>query len=323
MYQNNDVTLKYTNPSYSNLSIPYLVLYDADKLINVDVTNKAITYKKSSIDVATLYDRVKCSYYGSKHSVQKELIKTVVMGGDKKYKLDGNKIKFKERDLSSQIRLMNESVLLPNNFMLNSTTIEGSLININNIYLFNKWLVAEVINNVSVKQHNNVNKFISVYKGMSTRGVNISKIFNGLLCLDGVGVNITSKQERFVKFVKYKYLNEIKKELNKRCNDIEELLILYRLVFGGKTDTLISCSNASFNKHVDISYRKTVMDTKKKYLLVLDPIMGKTGGWVTRFIDFSIEYIESNCKDGDITEEFKYYFPEIYDIVSVASSSIE
>jgi len=51
-------------------------------------------------------------------------------------------------------------------------------------------------------------------------------------------------------------------------------------------------------------------------------LKGKTSGWVTSFLDFSITHLEISHKDN-FEPEFKNTFPELYDIIELVSASIE
>lgn len=300
-----------------------MVLYDADKLIDFNVSNQKISYYTNVIKIDKLYERVKKSYFGSKQYRQKKAIQKLIYNGNVDYKSDTKNIKYIGNDLSSHVCSINDNILLPNNYMLLPTTVEGSLININNIHLFNKWLVSEVINNFCVNDHNDVSKFIKACKDMYKRGRDVEEVFKLLLSLDGVEKKTTKEQDVFIKKIKYKYLNKVKKELKRRCNNLDDLLIIYRLVFNGKTDTLISLSNKSYTTSIDSSFRDVVTDTNDKYLSPLGPLMSKTGGWVTRFLDYSIKHIRKDFRENEFEKEFEFLFPEIHGIIKFASSSIE
>jgi hypothetical protein len=50
--------------------------------------------------------------------------------------------------------------------------------------------------------------------------------------------------------------------------------------------------------------------------------MGKTSGWVTSFIDFSLNHYASLDKEK-VGKNFRLAFPELLHIIDHASSSIE
>jgi len=67
-----------------------------------------------------------------------------------------------------------------------------------------------------------------------------------------------------------------------------------------------------------------VKKIKEECFLPIKPLMGKTDGWVTRFIDYAIVDIKKNHqKQEDFKKKFKYFFPELCAIIDFASSSIE
>jgi len=123
VYQNTDLTMNYMNPSYANLSIPYLVLYDADKFVSFDVNKQELSLKKKPINIGKCYKKVKRSYYGSDQDCQKLSIETLIINKNRDYKSDPRKIKFIEGDLRSYVYSVNNYILRDNNIMLASTTI--------------------------------------------------------------------------------------------------------------------------------------------------------------------------------------------------------
>lgn len=322
VYKNNNVTLKYTNPSYSNVSIPYLVLYDADKLIRFDITTNLFTFKKDSINLNKLFDRVKKSYFGSKHYNQKQMIKEVLKVESQKQIIntDPLNIKYSDGSIHSFVAFINSTILNKNHFMIAATTIEGSLINSDSLPIFRKWLIYEVISNLHSK-NKNVSKTMLAYNSMHGRGHNNSYIFSSLFGIQGKESHLTIPEQAFVKKVKYDYLKDIRKKL-RNFHDQDEELIMFRLIFGGKTDTLVSCENNSYNL-LDQNFRNIVKDIKENDLSALSYLFGKTNGWVTSFLDYSIEHISLKYGNSSFEKKFKHFFPEIYDIIERASSSID
>ncbi|WP_308324628.1 hypothetical protein, partial [Klebsiella pneumoniae] len=74
---------------------------------------------------------------------------------------------------------------------------------------------------------------------------------------------------------------------------------LFRLLFGGKTATLISLEmNLKKScQRIDPSITATIKKYKSNELKFLLPYTTKTSGWVTSFLDFTIAKLEQENAD--------------------------
>ncbi|HBS5788572.1 TPA: hypothetical protein MAK70_005335, partial [Klebsiella pneumoniae] len=71
-------------------------------------------------------------------------------------------------------------------------------------------------------------------------------------------------------------------------------------------------------------FREKIKNYKNNELFFLEPQMTKTSGWVTTFLNYTIEKITSEESDDDrIRQKLSFIFPEIISIIEQASSSIE
>ncbi|HDH0780858.1 TPA: hypothetical protein ACRGLY_005706, partial [Klebsiella pneumoniae] len=104
----------------------------------------------------------------------------------------------------------------------------------------------------------------------------------------------------------------------------KEITTLFRLLFGGKTATLISLEmNLKKScQRIDPSITATIKKYKSNELKFLLPYTTKTSGWVTSFLDFTIAKLEQENADK-IAENLRFLFPEIISIIEQASSSID
>ncbi len=319
-YKTNDVVLKYTNPAYSNLSIPYLVLLDADKLINFDVINIKISLKKTPINISSIEKNKKYSYYGSPDHKIKTSIKSLRELVNNTYDIDESKTSFLNNDLKTIIRLINKDILSPINHTLTSTTIEGSLINENTIFLMSKWLIHEVFNNCNLQStHPDFLRVIELEFDKDNTA--IDTLFHKAFKLDNRTKPINLTHKILVRKIKIKYIRNVIEYISGHVIESSRLSTLFRIIFNGKTDTLISRDNNTYD-NLDIEFREIAETIEEKYSPTIKSITNKTGGWVTRFINYSIIYIDTN-KQNSFIEEFELLFPEINAIIERASSLIE
>ena len=138
----------------------------------------------------------------------------------------------------------------------------------------------------------------------------LSDTFEGcLICL--------SASELFYRWLKEKCnvnIDNIVKNA-RAINNEKRLVDFLRIRFNGKSETLLS-------KKV-INKKKNVSGWALRYLSKIEAAFSKasapskTDGWVTSFLDFSIEQIlaEAKAEKREFKELFKGYFPEFYDII--------
>jgi predicted ATP-dependent endonuclease of OLD family len=327
VYRTNDVVLKYVNPSYSNLSIPYLVLYDADMLLKVNVVTEKLYFTNRKINLLVKARKLGRSIYGTKQYYQKKDIIEELKHDKKVQELCGKKLDYTHFKYENFINRINKNILVTENTKLTLTTIEGCLINIKSIDVFFRWLFHEILENVNVEESKGARKKIASFMGQYASGKDASQIFNNLLSSNTRQGNLSEIESKFVKIIKLKHLVSIRKSINNHCSSEKEIVILFRLIFDGKTDTLVSIENKA-SKDLDVNFVKLVNDIKTIHAKKINYLFGKTSGWVTRFLNFSIDYIEikhseSSNKNKLFEQEFKMMFPEVHDIIIFASDSID
>ncbi|WP_409424612.1 hypothetical protein [Pseudoalteromonas sp. RW-H-Ap-1] len=77
-YKTNKVMLNSINPRSANVAIPYLVIYDADKLLKYDFPKSTLTFRNDTVDLYELAKPYKFSIYGSKKYTQGANIKYLI-----------------------------------------------------------------------------------------------------------------------------------------------------------------------------------------------------------------------------------------------------
>lgn len=124
--------------------------------------------------------------------------------------------------------------------------------------------------------------------------------------------------------IKKRALFLIKKSIESDFKNTKEITTLLRLIFGGKSATLISLEmNLKKNcQRIDPSIIAKIKKYKSNELKFLLPYTTKTSGWVTSFLDFTIAKLEQENADK-LVENLRFLFPEIISIIEQASSSID
>ncbi len=300
VYPSNNVILKYINPSYSNTSIPYLVLYDADKIINIDIQKNKLSFHSTNLNLPHYISLYRNTYIGSKkyliYNFLKQLIekeKSLVLD------IDNNKLYIQNHDYSLMINNINKNFGKKENYFFNKTTIEEVLINANSFCLFKKWLFDEFKKSVKKSYNKNTPECI------------IKKIHKK----------------------KIKEIKEFKKWIDTNFQSNKEKITAFILLFGGKTETSVKINNENYPL-LNEDFRNKIKKIKKAYFenkssLNLGYLLSKTSGWTTSFLDFSINKIEKNILETDIKKrkeefrkKFKNNFEEFYDIITTIEKKI-
>jgi len=306
VYATNKVVFKYINPSYSNTSIPYLSIYDLDKFFTIDLGNKNIIFRDEIINFSQLSSKYCKSYpsYQNKNSEDKEY---TVFKSIKFYFNFINNAKLNIKDnifidtisnkginyyFNSLIDFTNKKILQKDNIFVNRTTIEEVLINTESLKFLKKWLWKYLIKMELNTERLKKAPFIAKRK----------------------------KKKQIVK--KVKKIIEQEKEY---FLSINEELVLYLLLFNGKTPTLVSIKNKNFSL-INCELKDSILRIKEeiqKSFPTIQDLFGKTSGWTTKFLNFSIEEIEKNKNDEEFRKEFKKYFGELYDIITIIEEKLD
>lgn len=280
IYATNDVALKYLNPSYSNTSIPYLVLYDADKFIEFDFDTNKIAFSNKTIGFKNLQKVYRNSYFKSKKYYYYQILKNTINNTS-----DFN-VEFEEylyvKNINMDILMndFNKYFLKPHCYYSNKTTIEEVLINKKTISDLYSWLI---INYLSLNEKQKKAPLSAKIKIKKSKLVKIKE------CINYIKINFPSKEKQ---------------------------LTLFLLIFNGKTNTLISMENENYKKLIDQDFIDKVNKVKHTLLKDIDRFFSKTSGWTTSFLNFKINKLLKNNEIKDISKSFKDEFEELYDIIN-------
>lgn len=139
-YGSNNAIIKYVCPLYINIGIPYVTILDIDKIITFQENNSQYTAYTSSEELNPLKSTIvkkrdKMRYFSAKKSVKQSLQSEFerVINKNFSFKHDCNYVE----DINYEKLIYSAKKLCAyNNVSVNSTTIEGLLINANNVDLF-------------------------------------------------------------------------------------------------------------------------------------------------------------------------------------------
>lgn len=259
----------------------------------LDINTKKLTFKnKDDINFLRYIKLYKNAYRGSKQKLIYDfLIQLVSWQKNLNLLLDKN-LYISNFNYELLIQYINDNFLKQENFRLNKTTIEEVLINKDSFPLFKKWLFIEF--KVSIESSYN----------SKTPQCQINRIKN-------------NKAKEYIKYRRFI------KNLHFQEKDIRTIFIL---IFGGKTETTIATFTDNKN-HLEEPFSMAIKKIKKGFIeqkkaLNLGHLIGKTSGWTTSFLDFSINYIENNKGDQKFEDEFKKIFRELYDIIKIVKEKL-
>jgi predicted ATP-dependent endonuclease of OLD family len=322
VYPANDVTLNTIKPSFSNLAIPYLVLVDADMLLGVAFNNQEATFSllAKKIDFSVIKKKYQKTFPNAYKFRKLKDIENILSIDKKVELLDSSKSGFTQFKYDEYINILNNKYLLDRNFLSAITTIEGALINNNSISIFIKWMEYELLENSKLGCKGDISKLILLAKRRIKKGNSLIKVFKTLHSEHPLTKELDRLESIFIRKLRRKLIYELRSTISSMSLNEAELLIALRLVFGGKTDSLVSCDNKNY-QYLSHDFKKSVTYLSDCAKDLLPGGTEKTGGWVTKFLSFSIKYMENSPHDFNL--EFKRAFPEIFAIIQKVSVSIE
>ena len=318
----NQETLQYLNPNYSRASIPFLILYDADVLFKFDYTSKLLTLDNGAININNIKKSLCCNFF-SKKDDNSRILKSVTDYISKPIEFTKNNISYKKLNYPSLVKAMNR-VLITENIFINQTTIEGALINPNSFRMFKRWLCSLFTNQLYMT-NKRPDIIIDVQRKRLNNGrTTHQKAIDAIFTSQPNDIKLEPKDKKISDKILQEHLINIIRKIKKYSkNDRNIELNIWRLVFDGKTDTLLSRENTAYLKVMNKDLIDLVKEIRISDLNAIAPYMGKTGGWVTSFIDYSIMTLESNTEKNQLRRQVSIVFPELSAIINNASSSIE
>lgn len=322
VYATNSVMLGGISPEFSNASIPYLVLYDLDKFIDIDLSNKKLKIKGDApVDFGKLAKKTKRSYYNSAQNRLYKYVRQYLSFNDSGVDIGQKSIAANDINgeigfnLDGLVSILNGHILGHFSTYTTSTTIEGALINARSIKLIKRWIIYEISTRFTVKNSKNPNKMIAALYSKANQS-DLASLSRTLHCLlDSSGnscVTISPASEVKLDRLRASYFKLLSRYFRSNF-DADEMLCALRLLFDGKSDSLIGWKNAN-KASLNPAFR-SLIESLEKYLSPMDGLFNKTSGWVTRFLDYSIDELSSRTESEKFEDAFKRHFPELFDII--------
>lgn len=271
------------NPSYSNSTIPYMFLFDADKAISINggAGSFTVSYKKNGMyfnfDKNTLEYELRKNKLGFSKIHRELMNNTAYLIECINKKIDIN-LTTQDFSFGSEFEDIFHAIkkrLFLRNIYINRTTIEGCLIQKDSSSLFYEWAAKkygfsiEIIEKVKNKER---------------------KYFTQELLTDYFRVIFNGKTKTLIDYKSFN-LNAYNQAIQKGQSPNDKLK---KTTKRAKLIMNFIEENSIANKDLD-----------------------KTDGWTTSFINYAVEHIASQSKreNKPFGSIFKVYFPEFYDII--------
>ncbi|WP_166113966.1 retron Eco8 family effector endonuclease [Pseudoalteromonas sp. Z9A5] len=240
------------NPSYSNSTIPYMFLFDADKAWTLEGNPRKFTLKLKKNgnyfslrkeDLENDYNKYKLGF-NKKHRVIKSHIALLISSIGKELDVDLSRQKFKNEAEFNEIFSSLQEYLLLKNCYINRTTFEGCLIQESSAPIFYKWISSEY----SIDMELILNKVIS------------SPVLTESMLIDYVRVLFNGKTKiltdiKSFNLSEYNKIIENKIKLNELNSDIEKL-------FSDKTKMVSELKPFNLENYIKIINSKSKLDNK-------------------------------------------------------------
>ncbi|MCQ8397056.1 retron Eco8 family effector endonuclease [Klebsiella pneumoniae] len=320
IYDANEVILANINPGYSKASIPFVIIKDIDTLIDYSIKTEKFSlrplFEKMIKELTKEFD-----YYDTGFGrVRKEIDLFSDIQSSTKKNIDSGLFfkRFSLHNLSSRINKVSRKL---NRYFM-TTTIEGALINEQSLPYFFNWIGDVILTQMTINNPN-PDKFIEAMRRRYNIKSQVVPLFKSIFC---IGLNhpvYSSAVDKQALRIKLSFLNYLKRKVYSDFNNEKEIVLALRLAFGGKTETQYTLDKLRKDGEAE-PFREKIKNYKNNELFFLEPQMTKTSGWVTTFLNYTIEKITSEESDDDrIRQKLSFIFPEIISIIEQASSSIE
>lgn len=321
----NEVMLKALSPRTSNASIPFLTLYDADKMLSYSGDDHTLSLLEKEVNLHKIYKRYKLKTYFSKDYRTKVDLKRLLSIHESQLTPSNNGITYDKFNYRKFIDDCNKILIKSDRIYLPHSTIEELLVSEHSLELMYEWLYsnAKKLNGdvLKIDGKGDINKKLDGFRARFSMS-KIFFIFRNIFTDKEYNGQISDENKKFVNFVFRRYMLALAKEYSV-FSDIEKATIL-RLALNGKTHTLCSTSSTHYEVVVSEGIRKAVDELKSNCLSKLPIQVGKTGGWVTSFLDYSIEKIEKSVDEENSFEHlFACKFPALSVILKEISNSID
>ncbi|HHF2980493.1 TPA: retron Eco8 family effector endonuclease [Vibrio alginolyticus] len=328
IYKTNEVMLRSINPRTSKAPIPYLNIYDADKMLTYDFDNKKLILKKKEVNLHDLKDRYKYTTFISKNYPIKRALTSILTIDGASIPLNSKGTDFSKLSYLTLINKCNNVLLKTDRVHLAPSTIEETLICEESRKIAIRWLINQteelVEGTLMIGGKGDINKKLDGFRGRFKKD-NIDYFYKNIFTTHEYVGCLSDENKNFIKQILVLNLKKLLKQFYTQGNDLNrnDQVTTLRLALDGKSHTLCSQKSKNYESAISPDLRTAVDNIKEQCLKKLPIQLGKTGGWVTSFLNFAISEVEKECdNDNEFREKFPRYFPHLHDILKKISVSI-
>lgn len=349
------------NPDYSNTSIPYLFLYDADKIYSFEADKKSgnelkIKLKNSNKNLyilpdgkenETIFDKKITNYkrgFNKKYADYLELLREIKQIHNKQFSFNQASFDIQEKDeYASTVNFLKKYLNKFNVFFVH-TTIEEILIGQKSKEIFFKWLKLKYSIDVEdfLFEKREIEYTYSRYKMRKCIGITIRLFPREIIKKKIVYKKSrypTIFEEKLVDYIRVNYFAGKFEILNKkgsksfthnRQKNINEYIKMQKSIYKKiKNFTNLTSKQQVqldhiFNSYIDTSVNSDLISEDLIQAINKFPLANhsKASGWATEFLNFAIDEIENTIDGEEFEVRFKKYFGELYDIISIIRNKL-
>lgn len=332
VYKTNEVLLKAMNPRNSNASIPHLTIYDADKMVSYDFSDKKFRLKTKEVNLFEIYKNMGFAPFFSPHYHNKRVLSNIIKIHEITIEYDNKGIGFKKLSFLDFISRCNRVLYKTDRIHITPSTVEEVLICDSARKIIMRWLIHEISSlsegTLYIGGKGDVNKKLDRWRTRLNKD-RIDWIYSNVFTPYEFTGELTQENKAFIKklqILNSKYILKLFYKINSPLTRQDQTTIL-RLALNGKTHTLYSYKESQEPHDPNNPICQEVIESidiiRNQLLKKLSFGLGKTGGWVTSFLEFCIEDIEARADSDESFEEiFTSTFPHLHDILKKISISI-
>lgn len=328
VYKTNEVILRSLNPRASKAPIPYLNIYDADKMVSYDFDENKFLLKQKEVNLINLVERFKYACFISPNYAIKKALKAILTINGNQISTNYHGTEFEKFKYLYFISMCNEVLMKTDRVHIAPSTIEEVLLCESSRKLALKWLIEETSKLADgvlmIGGGGDINKKLDSLRGKLNKS-NVKFIYSRVFTKLPYSGELSEVNKAFIRKILVLNLMGLVKQFYCKSNSLsrKDQVTVLRLALDGKTHTLCSQKSKFYESHISDDVQIAVASIKENCLRKLPFQLGKTGGWVTSFMDYAITSIEIDSQDrDDFYINFTRNFPYLSDILKKISVSI-
>ncbi|OOE80925.1 hypothetical protein BZG25_04600 [Salinivibrio sp. ML198] len=328
VYKTNEVMLRAISPRKSKASIPYLNIYDADKMLSYSFNDKKIKLNKKEVNLHELKDRYKYITYTSPLYPIKKTLKSILAINERSVSVNNKGTDFSKLSYLSLIKKCNSVLLKADRIHIAPSTIEETLICKESRKIVIRWLISQTEElaegTLMIGGEGDINKKLDGFRKRFKKE-NIDFTFNNVFTGNEYNGDLSDSNKCFIKKLLIINLKKVLRQFYSKHNELNQndQVAVLRLALNGKTHTLCSKKSKHYETAISHEIRHAVNVLTEQCLKKLPTQFGKTGGWVTSFLNFAIAELDNtSTSDDEFRDKFSCHFPHLDDILEKISESI-